>query len=446
MKNLTIYFFALLLVSALFIGCSEEEEIPNDPTTTFDVVLTNTINLLSSTVFNTADGSTSPGPIAQEGGTYTIEFKAQAGSRVNLATMLANSNDWFFAAGQDGVALFDASGNPITGDITSSIRLYDAGTEEEEPSTIATEPDGGTAGTPDDDNLVRTEQVDVSNYLSANLSYSNGTFTLKLTKGPDGILTPGLVVVHAQDAPLFTRGEPDRGQGLKLLAEAGNPGELQEYLTETGPDGAPLRLAAGISPLSPGVIYAFSGDSDPLFTQGEVAIDGSGLEELAEAGDNNVIFDYLQGLGIPVAQNNEVGGVGPGGQLSFTIEVPQGYRLGIATMLVQTNDWFISFNNSGAEIFDAAGNPNNGTGESVQLYLYDAGTEADELLGLGVDQAPRQANPDAGAPDADTMVRRVSRIEDAGFGKGLISSGPGVVAQEDARGGYNFVKIDIQAQ
>ena len=65
--------------------------------------------------------------------------------------MLANSNDWFFAAGQDGLALFDADGNPLSGDITADIRLYDAGTEEEDPATIATAPDGGTIGNLDDD-------------------------------------------------------------------------------------------------------------------------------------------------------------------------------------------------------------------------------------------------------------------------------------------------------
>ncbi|MEM7786061.1 MAG: spondin domain-containing protein, partial [Planctomycetota bacterium] len=358
MKNQLFFFFALFVVAILLAGCSEEEAVlPGDPTPTtrFQVRLTNTINLLSSAVFNTPDGANTPGPIADEGGSYTIQFKAQAGARLNFVNMLANSNDWFFAIGQNGIELFE-NNNPVTGDITSSVRLYDAGTEEEDPSTIATEPDGGMAGTPDDDMSIRTQQMDVSNYLSANLSYSNGYFTLKLTKGPDGILTPGLIVVHAQDAPLFTRGDVDRGNGLKLIAEAGDPSELYAYLTETGPDGAPLRLSAAISPLSPAVIYAFGSESDPLFSQGEAAKSNSGLEEIAEDGNNQVIYDYLIGQGIPVAKSNETAPVGPGGSLTFDLEIPDGYRLGIATMLVQTNDWFISFNNSGAEIFDAAGN------------------------------------------------------------------------------------------
>ena len=68
--------------------------------------------------------------------------------------------------------------------------------------------------------------------------------------------------------PLFTRGEKDRNNGLKLLAEAGNPSELSDFINETGTNGAPIRLAAGISPLSPAVVYAFNSDTDPaLYTR-----------------------------------------------------------------------------------------------------------------------------------------------------------------------------------
>ena len=48
--------------------------------------------------------------------------------------MFVQSNDWFFAPGPDGIALFDADGNPISGDITSQVFLWNAGTEvDEEP-------------------------------------------------------------------------------------------------------------------------------------------------------------------------------------------------------------------------------------------------------------------------------------------------------------------------
>ena len=439
--------FTLLLISSLISSCSNDDDTV-DPanTTSFRITLTNTINFLGTKVFNTPDGASAPGPIAQEGGVYTITFNASPGSRLNFVTMLANSNDWFFAAGENGVSLFDANGAAITGDITDQVRLYDAGTEEEDPATIATAPEGGTAGAPDDDNTVRTQEQDVTSYLSANLSYANGEFTLKLTKNAEGIITPGIVVIHAQDNPLFVRGEADRGQGLKLLAEAGNPSELNDYINETGTDGAPLRLSAGHTPMSPGVVYAFNTDKDPLFTQGEAVKVNSGLEELAEAGDNEVIYNYLSELGLPVAKSNEPGGVGPGGSLTFDIDVPEGYRLGLATMFVQSNDWVISFNNNGATIFDANGAPQAGTGESVQLYLYDVGTEADEEVGFGANQPPRQADPDSGTVDSDTNTRRVESIDNVQFGQGTITSAPGVVSWEDARGGYNLVQLNVEVR
>ncbi|MEO1626433.1 MAG: spondin domain-containing protein, partial [Bacteroidota bacterium] len=425
---LSIFLFSLLIASC---GNDDDQVTPSTETTSFTITLTNTINFLSSHVFNTPDGASAPGPIPNQGGSYSISFDAAPGSRMSFASMLANSNDWFFANGENGTALFDDDGNPRVGDITADVRLYDAGTEEEDPNTIATAPEGGTNGAPDDDTSVRTQQQDVSNFLTAELSHNNGTFTLKLTRNVEGILTPGLVLVHAQDQPLFTRGEADRGQGLKLLAEAGNPGELHGYITETGTDGAPLRLSAAITPLSPGVVYAFDGDSDPLFTQGQAAKENSGLEELAEAGNNDIIFNYLNDQGLPVAKSNEADGVGPGGSLTFDIDVPKGYKLGLATMFVQSNDWIITFNNAGAQIFDANGAAQSGTDRSTQLYLFDAGTEMDEAVGFGPNQAPRQADPDSGSADADTNTRRVTEIENVQFNAGTINSLPGVVARED---------------
>ncbi|MEM9917787.1 MAG: spondin domain-containing protein [Bacteroidota bacterium] len=440
--------FAALTISILVASCSKDDDdgATPAPTTQFRITLTNTINYLSAQVFNTPDGASAPGPVAQQGGSYTVSFQAAAGSRLSFVSMLANSNDWFFAPGENGLPLYDANGAPVTGDITASVRLYDAGTEEEDPTTIATAPEGGTNGAPDDDTSVRTEQQDVSNYLTATLSHDNGRFTLQLTKNEDGILTPGIVLIHAQDNPIFTRGEADRGQGLKLIAEAGMPNELYDFITEVGTDGAPLRMSAAITPLSPGVVYAFNSEKDPLFTQGEAAKADSGLEELAEDGNNNVIFDYLESLNLPVAKSNEPGGVGPGGSLTFDIEIPEGYKLGLATMFVQSNDWIISFNNNGAAIFDAAGNPQSGMGESEQLYLYDTGTEVDEGIGIGPNQPMRQASPNSGGSDADTATRRVQEIEDIQFNGATIQSAPGVVSQQDARGGYNLVQLNVEAQ
>ena len=43
--------------------------------------------------------------------------------------MFGQSNDLFYAPGESGIALFDAHGKPLQGDVTSQLALWDAGTE-----------------------------------------------------------------------------------------------------------------------------------------------------------------------------------------------------------------------------------------------------------------------------------------------------------------------------
>jgi hypothetical protein len=81
-----------------------------------------------SMVFNTPVGADSPGP-AGPGAAYEFTVDAYAGQYLTFATMFVQSNDWFFAPGADGIQLFDADGNPIAGDITDQVFLWDAGTE-----------------------------------------------------------------------------------------------------------------------------------------------------------------------------------------------------------------------------------------------------------------------------------------------------------------------------
>ncbi|NQW20341.1 MAG: hypothetical protein HQ477_06415 [Chloroflexi bacterium] len=84
--------------------------------------------LVSSGVFTTPTGATGPAP-AFPGDSYEFEFEAIVGDRLSLATMLVQSNDLFYAPKNGFIELFDSSGNPISGDLTSLFLLWDAGTE-----------------------------------------------------------------------------------------------------------------------------------------------------------------------------------------------------------------------------------------------------------------------------------------------------------------------------
>ena len=78
----------------------------------------------------TADGSS----MLQAGRYYEFTVEARPGDRLSLASMIGQSNDGLIATGPEGVALFDANGHPVTGDVTGQLSLWDAGTEvNEEP-------------------------------------------------------------------------------------------------------------------------------------------------------------------------------------------------------------------------------------------------------------------------------------------------------------------------
>jgi len=82
---------------------------------------------------DTPVGASSAGDI-WPGQAFEFKVTAKPGERLTFATMFAQSNDLFYALREDGIALFDASGKPISGDVTSPILLWDAGTEvNEEP-------------------------------------------------------------------------------------------------------------------------------------------------------------------------------------------------------------------------------------------------------------------------------------------------------------------------
>jgi hypothetical protein len=155
-------------------------------------------------------------------------------------------------------------------------------------------------------------------------------------------------------------------------------------------------------PFAPGV-WVLHQEGDALFSDGE-ADRGQGLEGLAEDGDISALLEYLTGnmmAGDFGGFNTPVGAEGPGplipgGVYEFTFEALPGYRLSFATMFVQSNDLFYAPEANGLALFDADGEPISGD-ITDQIQLWDAGTEADQELGTGADQAPRQAGPNTGA-------------------------------------------------
>lgn len=85
--------------------------------------------------FNTPIGANMPAPILP-GGVFEFEVIAVEGQKLTLTTMFGQSNDLFYAPTK-AIELFE-KGEPLNGDITDKLMLWDAGTEvNEEPGTGA---------------------------------------------------------------------------------------------------------------------------------------------------------------------------------------------------------------------------------------------------------------------------------------------------------------------
>ena len=78
-------------------------------------------------IFNTPVGADKPGPLLP-GGVYEFSFDGTEGMKFNLIAMYGQSNDLFYSP-KAALDLFDKHGNPLGGDITDKLLLWDAGTE-----------------------------------------------------------------------------------------------------------------------------------------------------------------------------------------------------------------------------------------------------------------------------------------------------------------------------
>jgi hypothetical protein len=171
-----------------------------------------------------------------------------------------------------------------------------------------------------------------------NISSADGQTASDGAKWPFA-LSPGLWVLHEREVRLFREGNP-AVNGLEAQAEDGNPGDLVKMLDARGHEGM-----------------------------------------------QHGVFNTPVGAGGP-------GPIGPGSAYEFTFSAKPGMRLSIITMFGQSNDWFYAPKRQGIDLF-TNGKPVSGDVTS-EFMLFDAGTEKDEVPGVGPNQAPRQSAPNTG--------------------------------------------------
>jgi hypothetical protein len=171
---------------------------------------------------------------------------------------------------------------------------------------------------------------------------------LKLSNGKSApfVSAPVLWVIHTGADPIFTGGQVDAGKGLETLAETGNPAPLAKSLSS-----------------APGVVAVGAYDHPVGATAGGPITPGQGYE--------------------------------------FEITAAPGQFLSTAWMFGQSNDLFYA---SDRPIALFAGNKPVSGDMTPQLALWDAGTEVNEEPGLGPNQGPRQATPDAGVSEKKAIA------------------------------------------
>ena len=104
------------------------EQIAEDgETSTKDAAMGVLSRVRAHGVFQTVAGPIFSGQSAH------FSFKAHPGDRLQFETMFVQSNDWFYGfSGKKGLQLFNGN-TPVTGDVTSALDVYDAGTEADTP-------------------------------------------------------------------------------------------------------------------------------------------------------------------------------------------------------------------------------------------------------------------------------------------------------------------------
>ncbi len=180
----------------------------------------------------------------------------------------------------------------------------------------------------------------------------------------------------------------------------------------------------GAQPLSPVAVIAHQ-DGYAVFMIGTAAT--TGLEELAEGGDNTALLAEADADANVLASASGAAPIGPAGSETINIEVLEtdlpGLLISVSTMLVNTNDAISGIN--GVAVGDMA----VGDVVSLRAIAYDSGTEANtELAG----EIPGPAGGGEGFNAA-----RSDRVDIVAMHSGVISQDDGL-ATSDLTGQHRF--------
>ena len=147
---------------------------------------------------------------------------------------------------------------------------------------------------------------------------------------------------------------------------------------------AQTQIQVEFTPNSPTGFSPFSavfhdGSFSEVFSPGD-NLSGTGLELLAETGDNSV---YLANASSSSNIGTNGSNLAPGESTTFTVTVDDANtEFNFASMVLFSNDWFVG--NNGSIDITSLLNAENGTELELDITsVYDAGTETEDYTGVG---------------------------------------------------------------
>lgn len=233
------------------------------------------------------------------------------------------------------------------------------------------------------------------------------TELLEVDGGGAPALTASLAASGADgwELALIPVGEAVVGAGVAVASRAAGLLHRDDAPVDTLGEGAAALMTwldpqVGLTVPLGGPAWAVGPEGSTLFTVGAAA--SPELEILAEDGASAPLAGALStdpawthtGFAQSPEGTYEPGPVLPGAAYRLQVLARPGDRLHLAWMFAESNDAFFAFGAEGAPLLDEDGAVLEGP--LTGLALWDAGTEVDQPLGTGPDQAPRQGAANTG--------------------------------------------------
>ena len=387
---------SVFVMSTMMISCKKDDVTSPESSSQSTISIENVLDSKPLVESGTYSGPGTP-PVIFPGQSVSFSFYASKAESITFASMYGWSNDLFFAPANPGITLYNADGTPVTGDVSSQIKLWDNGTRvNQAPGSAVMHPGVAEATVKNVKEVSGTDDygntyLAASKLMNVSLKYNgNSNFTITITNNSGGTanetpFSPGVWAISYVAGgkqllanALYTSGQVS-ANGLTSLAETGNGSTLSTYLT---------GLTGTFTPLSPVMVVVYSGATNPFYKTGELDR-GQGLKNLAQKGSADSLASVLRlkagvkSVYILKDMTNtvllpKINGAA-GGKVSQVFSYSPGDRIAITTMYGFSNDWF--FATTGNDI-DASMKGDF----SSSIALLDNGTAVSQYPGAGVTQ------------------------------------------------------------